>query len=106
MEKSTYIEQLNILPFLKGCLIDNKWNNITQNLINQVFKKYLKICYDSFKNEHLSTNIAEGFLGFLIENYRNKNIIYLTTMRFSRYGDRHTIYTMSKDLAHQINKRK
>ena len=48
--EETIDSDFNFLSIMKSCIADNKWNNITQNMIVKTFHQYLKKFYKKFKN--------------------------------------------------------
>lgn len=82
----------------------NKWNNIVQKLISRIIKLYIKVCYSLFYHEAVNIDKPdEGFLGFLIENFRNKYFVFLDTMKFTSQGNRHILFALSREISAELH---
>lgn len=66
-------------------MIQNRWNNIVHHTLEKICEivatKNLNILMSKNRKE-----ITDGFLGMLIENFTNKNYIFLNTFNFTPQG--------------------
>ena len=66
-------------------LIENRWNNIVHHTLEKiceiVVSKNLNIIVNKYRKY-----VTDGFLGTLIENFTNRNHIFLNTFNFTTQG--------------------
>ena len=105
-EKVKELKQLSskkIIKKIQKLLKISKWNNILHVKIVQLTKKYLHMFYKEFFEEiQEARDISSGFLGVLVEMFRNSVFMFLESGKRASYGDRHVIYTLSKIITNQF----
>lgn len=49
------------------------------------------------------SNLVNGFLGYLTENFTNKDYIFLETFHFTTQGNLHSLYKIAKTIAYELD---
>lgn len=70
-------------------LSENKWNNLTHHTIEKICHLLISSRYDYMSKKiekDKNKKITEGFLAFLIENFTQRQHIFLDTLKFTNQG--------------------
>jgi hypothetical protein len=81
-------------------------------LLEKIIHSLIICSYDVIKKylEKDKKKYSDSFLAFLIENFNNKNFVFLGTvkltsqgMKYKYIGNLHSLYNIAKDLAYTLN---
>jgi len=98
------MDKLDLFQLIQRYLLENRWNNIFHHTLEKITNLLLVNNYNFFKKNNMEkSNMANSFLGYLTENFTNKDYIFLNTFNFTHQGNLHSLYKIAKTVAYELN---
>ena len=97
------VNKAKILYLLETYISRNPWNNMVHRLVESIVVNIVN-SFESYA-ESEDTYIGEkGFLGFLIETFKNHDYMFLNSCKLSTYGYIHYLYNIGTAICSKLQK--